>query len=361
MMRIYFYVISLFFFISFTGCASNNNMAQIAHSKNSNESVEIYGKKIIFDEKLKSKYVNTFDVEYEFFPKNNYITVKNGNAGYFVNYDSKNRPEYFIELNKPMIIKNIKYTSDYSFAENPVDGIFKGVSAVIGTPFSLLNKTFDSKTPLSPSIAQLGVYQYNGKSYDGKVFDFTIEENNSIIVNNPFDSNSVKKIAITINKSWMPLAYTVSKTMRWNPGKIQIEAIDMSDFYGILDYTLKNRVNQEENEDIVLAVLQKDESLFKKLKDNKSEYNLPSVSFFNLPPDVNLAYAKNNKYKIFQEGIYKNNKGKYVKLNSDETVFDSASEVKIQVKTLEVDNKKTQYNKKDQKKQSKYVDFSEGI
>lgn len=89
MMRIYFYVISLFFFISFTGCASNNNMAQIAHSKNSNESVEIYGKKIIFDEKLKSKYVNTFDVKYEFFPKNNYITVKNGNAGYFVNYDSK--------------------------------------------------------------------------------------------------------------------------------------------------------------------------------------------------------------------------------------------------------------------------------
>lgn len=354
-MKNYFYSASLLFLISFTGCSSTNEIVQapVSMQKNDNEFIEIYGKNIILDEELKSKYIKRFDAKYKFYPENNSIRVKNSSEGYFVNYDSKNRPEYYIELNNPMIIKNIKYIPNYPM-NHPVD-------TVVGTPFLVLKKILDSGAPIVPSVSKLGVFKYNGKSYNGEIYDFAIEQNSNITVNNPFSSNVVEKIVIAVDESWMPLSYHVTKTMKWNPGKIQIEAIDMSDLYGILDYSLKNGNNKEENEDIILAVLQKDEALFEKLKNNSSKYTLPSVSFFNLPKDVDLLYAKNNKNKIFQEGIYKNTKGKYVKLHSDETVFDSKGEVRVQVKSLDVDNNKIQYNKKDEKNKSEYVDFSKGI
>lgn len=357
-----YYSVVLLFLIAFSGCSSNNKTVQTPQSNINDKSIEIYGKNIILDDELKSKYIKTFDVKYEFYPKNNAITVKNKKAGYFVNYDSKNRPSYIIELGKPMIIKNIKYVSNYSFANNPVDGVFKGVSAVIGTPFSLLNKTLDSNTPLSPSIAELSVFEHNGEKYEnGTNYEFSIDESDKVIINNPFNSNTVKKIAISVNKSWMPLSYTVNKTMTWNPGKIQIEAIDMSDFFGILDYALKNGKNKDENEDIIFTILQKDEVLFKKLKNNSSQYNLPLISFFKLPEDVNLIYAKNNKDRIFEEGIYKNNQGKFIKLYPDETVFNTTNKIEVKVKTLTVDNEKIQYNKIDKKNDAKYIDFSDGI
>ncbi len=97
----------------------------------------------------------------------------------------------------------------------------------------------------------------------------------------------------------------------------------MSDFFGILDYALKNGKNKDENEDIIFTILQKDEVLFKKLKNNSSQYNFPLISFFKLPEDVNLIYAKKNKDRIFEEGIYKNTQGKFIKLYSDETVFNT--------------------------------------
>lgn len=357
-----YYSVVLLFLITFTGCSSNNKTVQIPQSNSNDKSIEIYGKNIILDDKLKAKYIKIFYAKYEFYPKNNLISVKNKKAGYFVNYNPNRRPEYIIELDKPMIIKNIKYVSDYSFANNPVDGIFKGVSAVIGTPFSLLNKTLDSNTPLLPSIAEISIFKHNGKKYeDGTIYEFSIDESDRVIINNPFNSNTVQKIAITVNKSWMPLTYTVNKTMTWNPGKIQIEAIDMSDFFGILDYALKNGNNKDENEDIIFAILQKDEALFKKLKNNSSQYNLPLISFFKLPEDVNLIYAKNNKDRIFEEGIYKNNQGKFIKLFPDEIVFNTTNKVEVKVKTLTVDNEKIKYNKRDQKNEAKYIDFSDGI
>lgn len=365
MCKIYSYLLCIGLVITFLGCASSKSTIQSPQTqtelKKSNESVVIYGKTILLDEVLKSQYVNSFDAKYQFYPKNKSVKVKNKKTGYFVNYESDNRPEYYITLEKPMMIKSIQYIADYAFAHNPVDGVFKSVNAVVGTPFSLLGKALGSDAPLLPSVAVFGAFQDNGKRYHGEFHEFNIDQSDNIMINNPFGSKQVQKIAVVIAKSWMPSTYTVTKTMPWNPGKIHIEAIDMSDFYGILNHTLSSNNDKEENEDIVFTILKNNERLFKELKKNKDKYSLPTVSFFNLPNDVNLEYAKKNKYKIFQEGIYKNKSGKYVKLNLNESIFNSTEKVEVKVTKLDVDNEKAQYNKQDQRNKSKYIDFSDGI
>lgn len=50
-----------------------------------------------------------------------------------------------------------------------------------------------------------------------------------------------------------------------------------------------------------------------------------------------------------------------MKLNLNESIFNSTEKVEVKVTKLDVDNEKAQYNKQDQRNKSKYIDFSDGI
>lgn len=369
----------------FTGCALTNqsNDSTASNSlQNDKFIVDIYGNKINFDNYLKSKYLKTFDAKYIFEPSSKEVSIKTRDKNReIVEYDKNSMPAYVIELQKSMIIKNIKYTATYTGAENIKDY----VANTIATPLTYLGNAINENKPAKPSVATMGIYKFEGGQLLGTTYNFKPKNADNIEVINPFNSEVVNKIAVVIFRSWLPSITKVNKIIDWQPGVIQIEAIDMSDTFGIFDYVLKNSKNEEENEKIVINILENNEALFSKLQNNKSQYALLKSSFLNLPSDIDLQYTKKNKDRIVQEGIYKNSKGEYRKVGSNEkivqkTTSDTKTVVKkttttptakqtpkksydtaLSIDTLEVGEADINFNTADDLEKSQYVDFSDGI
>lgn len=145
--------------------------------------------------------------------------------------------------------------------------------------------------------------------------------------------------------------------------RIEVEVIDADYIYDIVAPVLSERESSASNEDLLKTIALMNTELFKRLKENQKNFNLPKTSVLYLPADADMHYAVAHTKSIYETGKYKTIDGQYkIHIFSEEAEFDAKGNVKVQQHKIEIKNSnrnlKTTQELPDHEK---FIDFSEGI
>lgn len=362
----YVYLLSIVSLVLITGCSQSVKNTSIKHqgiikSEDNKTIINFYGESITLSNEMERLYKKSMMVDYSFTPSSyNIIAKSKQKSSYKIDYEKE--PQYYVKLDKPLIITKIQYIPSQTLFLNR-NIINDSVNSVLSLPFNILSNVLKADSPLVSSVASLGLYKEDNNNYKGIVYDFKVEDKNNIVIKSPFNGAPVQNFALAIKQVWKPLTMKVYKRMKWNSGKIYIEGIDVSNTALIIDNYLRHSKNDDKNERLVTAILKKNLNVFAKLRKNVEHYNLPNISFLYLPNDADLTYAKLNKFTIFKKRIYRTLNGEFktFKVKATKGLFDEEGEVVIKVKKINIKKQKVAFNKKDEKKTTGYIDFSEGL
>jgi len=146
-------------------------------------------------------------------------------------------------------------------------------------------------------------------------------------------------------------------------GRIEVEVIDADYVYDIVAPVLSERDSSTSNEELLKTIALLNSELFKRLREKRSDFNLPKTSVLYLPDDADMHYAVSHTQEIYQTGKYKTVTGEYkIYIFNEEAEFDSRG--KIKVKEHKIDVKKSHRNLKTTTQlpeHEKFIDFSEGL
>ncbi|HIC42909.1 MAG TPA: hypothetical protein EYO73_01020 [Sulfurimonas sp.] len=145
--------------------------------------------------------------------------------------------------------------------------------------------------------------------------------------------------------------------------RISVEVIDVNHVYDIIAPVLTQRDSSTSNEELLKTIALLNTALFKRLKAQRSDFNLPKESVLYLPDDADMNYAVAYTQEIFQTGKYKTIDGIYkIHIFNEEAEFDSKG--KIRHKKHKINVKKTNRNLKTTTQlpsHKEFIDFSEGL
>jgi len=146
-------------------------------------------------------------------------------------------------------------------------------------------------------------------------------------------------------------------------GRIEVEVIDADYVYDIVAPVLSKRDSSTSNEDLLKTIALLNSELFKRLREKRSDFNLPKTSVLYLPDDADMHYAVANTQEIFETGKYKTVDGDYkIHIFHEEAEFDAKG--KIRVKKHKINVEKSNRNLKTTTKlpeHEEFIDFSEGL
>jgi len=146
-------------------------------------------------------------------------------------------------------------------------------------------------------------------------------------------------------------------------GRVEVEVIDANYVYDIVAPVLSERDSSTSNEDLLKTIALLNSELFKRLREKRSDFNLPKTSVLYLPDDADMHYAVAHTQEIYLTGKYRTVQGNYkIHIFNEEAEFDNKG--KIKVKEHKIDVQKTNRNLKTTTQlpeHEKFIDFSEGI
>jgi len=145
--------------------------------------------------------------------------------------------------------------------------------------------------------------------------------------------------------------------------RISVEVIDGNHVYDIIAPVLTERNSSTSNEELLKTIALLNTELFKRLKVQRSDFNLPKDSVLYLPDDADMNYAVAHTQEIFQTGKYKTVDGTYkIHIFNEEAEFDSKGNVRVKKHKIKV--KKSTRNLKTTTQlpaHEEFIDFSEGL
>lgn len=146
-------------------------------------------------------------------------------------------------------------------------------------------------------------------------------------------------------------------------GRISVEVIDVNYIYDIVAPVLSERNSSTSNEELLKTIALLNSELFKRLREKRSDFNLPKDSVLYLPDDADMHYAVAHTEEIFKTGKYKTVKGEYkIHIFSEKADFDHKGEVKVRKHAIKVEESKRNLKTTTQlPEEEKFIDFSEGL
>jgi len=145
--------------------------------------------------------------------------------------------------------------------------------------------------------------------------------------------------------------------------RISVEVIDANHVYDIIAPVLTQRDSSTSNEELLKTIALLNTELFKRLKKQRSDFNLPKDSVLYLPDDADMNYAVANTQQIFQTGKYKTVEGTYkIHIFNEDAEFDAKGNVRVREHKIKV--KKSTRNLKTTTQlpsHEEFIDFSEGL
>jgi len=144
--------------------------------------------------------------------------------------------------------------------------------------------------------------------------------------------------------------------------RIEVEVIDTDYVYDIIAPVLSERDSSTSNEELLKTIALMNTELFKRLKEQRGEFNLPKTSVLYLPDDADMHYAVAHTQEIYETGKYKTVEGLYkIHIFNDDVEFNDKE--RVRVKKHQIDVKNSNRNLKITEKlpeHQDFIDFSEG-
>jgi hypothetical protein len=145
--------------------------------------------------------------------------------------------------------------------------------------------------------------------------------------------------------------------------RIEVEVIDTDYVYDIIRPVLSERKSDTSNEELLKTIALMNTELFKRLRAQRGEFNLPKTSVLYLPEDADMNYAVAHTQEIYETGKYKTTEGLYkIHIFNDDVEFNDKEKVKVKQHKINV--KKSKRNLKITEElpdHEQFIDFSEGI
>ncbi len=146
-------------------------------------------------------------------------------------------------------------------------------------------------------------------------------------------------------------------------GRIEVEVIDADYIYDIVAPVLTDRDSSTSNEELLKTIALLNTELFKRLRMQRNDFNLPSTSVLYLPDDADMHYAIAHTEEVYKTGKYKTINGEYkIHIFNEQAEFNSKA--KIQVKEHKIEIKGSDRNLKTTTQlpeHEEFIDFSEGL
>jgi len=143
--------------------------------------------------------------------------------------------------------------------------------------------------------------------------------------------------------------------------RVEVEVIDTDYIFDIVETVLSERDASVSNEELLKTIALMNRELFKRLRLQRSDFNLPPESVMYLPEDADMNYAVANTKNIYETGKYKTLKGRYkIYIFSDEVDF--KEQEKIRLKKHKIRSEKSNRNLKTTEElpeHQDFIDFSE--
>ncbi len=145
--------------------------------------------------------------------------------------------------------------------------------------------------------------------------------------------------------------------------RLDVEVIDGNYIYDIIAPVLTERDSSISNEELLKTIALLNGELFRRLKNQRSDFNLPKDSVLYLPDDADMHYAVAHTQEIFKTGKYKTKDGEYkIHIFNEDAEFDSKGNVRVKKHEIKVEksnrNLKTTTQLPDHED---FIDFSEGL
>jgi len=144
---------------------------------------------------------------------------------------------------------------------------------------------------------------------------------------------------------------------------IEVEVIDGNYIYDIIAPVLTERDSSTSNEELLKTIALLNTELFKRLKRERRDFNLPKDSVLYLPDDADMHYAVAHTQEIFETGKYKTKDGNYkIHIFKEEAEFDAKGNVRVKKHKIEIkDSKRNLKTTTQLPEHEEFIDFSEGL
>lgn len=145
--------------------------------------------------------------------------------------------------------------------------------------------------------------------------------------------------------------------------RIEVEVIDGNYIYDIIAPVLTERESSISNEELLKTIALLNAELFKRLKHQRSDFNLPKDSVLYLPDDADMHYAVAHTQEIFKTGKYKTKDGEYkIHIFNEDAEFDSKGNVRVKKHEIKVEKSNRNLKTTTQLPEHEdFIDFSEGL
>jgi len=145
--------------------------------------------------------------------------------------------------------------------------------------------------------------------------------------------------------------------------RLDVEVIDGNYIYDIIAPVLTERESSTSNEELLKTIALLNAELFKRLKNQRSDFNLPKDSVLYLPDDADMHYAVAHTQEIFKTGKYKTKDGEYkIHIFKEDAEFDAKGNVRVKKHEIKVEKSNRNLKTTTQLPEHEdFVDFSEGL
>ena len=146
-------------------------------------------------------------------------------------------------------------------------------------------------------------------------------------------------------------------------GRIEVEVIDADYIFDIVAPVLTERESDTSNEELLKTIALLNGELFRRLREQRSDFNLPKTSVLYLPDDADMHYAIAHTENIYKTGKYKTVTGEYkIFIFSEEAEFDAKGKVKVKKHKIKIkDSNRNLKTTTQLPEHEEFIDFSEGI
>lgn len=146
-------------------------------------------------------------------------------------------------------------------------------------------------------------------------------------------------------------------------GRVLVEVINTDYIYDIVSPVLSQREESTSNEELLKTIALLNSELFRRLREKRSDFNLPKKSVLYLPEDADMHYAVAHTKDVYRTGKYKTIYGEYkIFIFSEEAEFDAKGNVSVKKHKIEQKSSNRYLRTTTQlPEEEKFIDFSEGL
>lgn len=146
-------------------------------------------------------------------------------------------------------------------------------------------------------------------------------------------------------------------------GRVLVEVINTDYIYDIVSPVLSERKEATSNEELLQTIALLNSELFTRLREKRTDFNLPQKSVLYLPNDADMHYAVAHIEDVYKTGKYKTIYGEYkIFIFSEDAEFDAKGHVDVKKHKIEQKSSNRYLRTTTQlPEEEKFIDFSEGL